>query len=357
MSLLPKKPWPRRIVLTILICSISTFLTGFIYAGPHLFMLPAVWATAGLWHLNFAVAGLIIRWVVLRLSYDRMNRVAFFALHFLAAVFVAALLTGLAFLDLRIFALPEIEEYLYTMYPQYFNIGIFIYAAIAGWMYMMDYHRRSKEQAVLEVDLKRLAKEAELRALKAQINPHFLFNALNSVNALIGESPETAREMNMRLGNILRYALDGSEKQYVRLEEELEFIDDYLRIEKLRLGERMSVKVDVDAALLGVLIPPMTLEPIVENSIKHGIANRKAGGKIGISVSASGGNVRCVVSDTGAGLEPGNEETILGRGIGLRNTLERLKRLYEEAFTFDIRDNEPTGCTVTISFPARGEAR
>lgn len=346
-----KNRWARRIFWAVVICAVGTFLTGFIYAGFNWPLLVEVWVTAGLWYINFAFAALAIQWVVSKLAYSRLPKVAFFTLHLAAAVMIASILTALAFLDLKIHANPAIERYLYTMYPQYFNIGIIVYAAIAGWMYMLQYHQAAKRQAVLEVDLRRLAKEAELRALKAQINPHFLFNALNSVNALVDRDPEGAREMNTRLGNILRYALDGSEKQFVTLQEELAFVDDYLRIEKLRLAERMSVSVDVDPSLLRVRIPPMTLEPIVENAIKHGIANRKEGGQIDIQVSSVGGNLQCKVIDTGAGFEEQDKESILQRGMGLRNTLERLKRLYEDAFSFSIENNASSGCTVTISFP------
>jgi LytS/YehU family sensor histidine kinase len=243
------------------------------------------------------------------------------------------------------------------MYHQYFNIGVFIYAAVAGWIYTLRYHRQSKEQAVREADLKRMTREAELKALKAQINPHFLFNALNSVNSLMVKDPERAREMNAQLAGILRYALDGSEKEIVTLRQEMDFVEDYLGIEKIRLGNKLQIQINVGDGLMDIKVPPMTLQPIVENAIKHGIAGRAKGGSVSISAEVVNDKLKFQVHDTGIGIDNLENNAVFERGVGLRNTLERLKRLYDDNFSFSIQNNNPSGCIVTLCIPIRKEIR
>jgi LytS/YehU family sensor histidine kinase len=343
----------KRIAVALAVCVVAAWLTGFIYAGFDVDLHWQVWKTAVLWYINLAILFPGIHWIASKVSLDRMSKSLFVVIHLASGCSVAFLWTVMAFLDLQINPDPYTRRYLNTMYAQYFNIGLFVYAAVAGWIYILQYQRAAQEQLVREAELQRLAREAELRALRAQINPHFLFNALNSVNALVGKDPEGAREMNTRLGNILRYVLDGSEKQFVTLREELSFVNDYLRIEKLRLGDKLTIVVDVDEGLKDERIPPMTLEPIVENAIKHGIARHAHGGTIEIGVMRKAGAIECRIHDTGDGRHGIHKETMLDRGVGLRNTLERLKLHYADAFTFRVENAEPSGCTVTLSIPAR----
>jgi LytS/YehU family sensor histidine kinase len=167
------------------------------------------------------------------------------------------------------------------------------------------------------------------------------------------QDPHAARAMNSRLASILRYAIDGSEKEFVTLQQELDFVRDYLEIEKIRLEDNLKVELNIDEKLMDILVPPMTLEPLVENAIKHGIAERSEGGILTIAVEKADGKLRCQVSDTGRGISSKNEEGMLKRGMGLQNTLERLKRLYQNEFTFSIENNTPSGCTVTLSLPIK----
>jgi len=353
----PYRKYIERTGLAIFICVIAAVLTGFIYAGFNWSLYTRVWKTAVLWYFNVALLTPIVFWVSYRVSFERYPKPVFFLIHGISAFVFAVIWTALAFFDLKIHPDPEIIRYLYNMYPQYFNIGLFIYAAIAGWLYMWQFHRQSKEQIVRESELKRLAREAELRALKAQINPHFLFNALNSVNALVIKDPEGARELNTRLGNVFRYVLDSSEREFVTLKQELAFVNDYLGIEKLRLAEKLSITIDVDDILMDAWIPPMTLEPIVENAIIHGLSKLTEGGAIAIGVKLVDGNLQCRVRDTGGGILLNEDKSMLDRGIGLRNTLERLKLLYEDRFSFHIEANKPSGITVTLSIPFEEDKR
>jgi sensor histidine kinase YesM len=343
----------KSISLVVLIWLTVTFLTGFIYAGTELSLSLRVWKTAGLWYFNIVLLLPVIFWISSRISFERFSKTVFFGIHGVIALGFAALWTVFAFLDLNIYEDPDIKRYLNRMYLQYFNIGIFIYAAVAGWIYTLHYHRRSKEQAVREADLKRMAREAELKALKAQINPHFLFNALNSVNSLMVKDPERAREMNAQLAGILRYALDGSEKEIVTLRKEMGFVEDYLGIEKIRLENKLQIKINMGDGLMDIKVPPMTLQPIVENAIKHGIAGRTKGGSVSISAEVVNDKLKFQVNDTGNGIDTLENNTMLERGVGLRNTLERLKRLYDDNFSFNIQNNNPSGCIVTLYIPIR----
>lgn len=345
------KKFLKRTALIGVIWFVVTFATGLLYAGFNWSLYLRVCKTAGLWYINVIIIGIGISYVVSKISFDRFSKLVFYSFHLIAALVCATVWTYLAFLDLKINPDPDIKRYLNRMYGQYFNIGIFVYAALAGWLYSLRYHKKSIEQAVREADLQRLAREAELKALKAQINPHFLFNALNSVNALVVQAPQAAREMNTRLANILRYALDGFEKEFVTLQQELDFVNDYLEIEKIRLEENLKVQINLDEELMHILIPPMTLEPLVENAIKHGIAKREGGGTLTISIEKRGSNLCCQVTDTGSGFSSNDSRIILKHGMGLQNTLERLKRIYENNFKFGIQNNVPSGCTVTLSFP------
>ncbi len=200
------------------------------------------------------------------------------------------------------------------------------------------------------IELQALAKESELAALKAQINPHFLFNTLNSMNAMVKVDPEEARNMIMQLGDLLRYALDSSRKDLVTLQEELAFSSDYLKLEVHRFAERLEVQFDVPAELEDVLIPPMVLQPLVENAIKHSISKREEGGEIFITVWQEADQVHIEVKDIGKG-------TLICRnvtrspGIGLSNTSSRLeKRLGPEA-ALQTEDLGPEGFKVSFKIP------
>jgi signal transduction histidine kinase len=341
----------RRIAIGASSSVAAAALTAFIWAGFDWQVWVRVFNTALLWYVNIALLIPAVAWLVSRTSLDELPRPVFFVVHLSAALVFAGLWTGMAFLDLRIYADPAIEEYLRGMSIQYFNIGIFVYAAAAGWLYTLKYQTKARQQMVREAELVRLAREAELRALKAQINPHFLFNTLNTVNALASEDPEGARAINARLAGVIRYALNGSENDFVTLQQELEFIEDYLGIEKARLGNRLRYALRAAPELREAKIPPMTLQPIVENAVKHGIAERPNGGTVELSVELRGGALQLRVHDTGPGVGSGAQESLLGRGLGLRNVVKRLEGLYESEFSFSIEGDSTSGCTVQISFP------
>ncbi|HUB20029.1 MAG TPA: histidine kinase [Acidobacteriaceae bacterium] len=202
---------------------------------------------------------------------------------------------------------------------------------------------------------KRLLLEARLDALQRQINPHFLFNTLNSIASLVRFRPEQARELIVKLANILRKMLHEHDA-FVPLRDELATTDDYLSIEIARFGaEKLSVAREIDPRTLEIPVPSMLLQPLVENSIKHGLEPRIAGGVITLRSRLEHGRLVIEVEDDGVGIAPGRAHTsgvLQGTGIGMRNVRERLEVLYGDAALFDVTSRPGRGTKVTLAIPA-----
>jgi len=192
---------------------------------------------------------------------------------------------------------------------------------------------------------------ARMDALSSQINPHFLFNTLNTVTALIRVDPDTARGVVLKLSNILRRLLRKHET-FVPLREELSFIDDYLDIEVARFGEdNLDIVKEIDDGTLETFIPSMLLQPIVENSLKHGLAPKLEGGRILLRTTASDGRLRIEIVDNGVGISEEKLPHVYVEGIGLSNVRERLSVLYGTDFNLNIESHEGKGTTIKIDIP------
>lgn len=206
----------------------------------------------------------------------------------------------------------------------------------------------------------RLLLEARLDALQRQINPHFLFNTLNSIASLVRSRPELAREMIVKLANILRGLLHERDA-FVPLEEELAFTDDYLDIEVVRFGEKLKVVKEIDADTLDAVVPSMLLQPIIENSIKHGLEPRIGGGTVTLRSRLEGGQLVIEVEDDGVGTEPGGGIAAPvsglvreGSGIGMKNVRERMEVLYGEAAQVEMVSRPGRGTRVRLVMPVSG---
>ena len=214
----------------------------------------------------------------------------------------------------------------------------------------------------LELKLKeqeRLLLEARLDALQRQINPHFLFNTLNSIASLVRVKPEMARTMTVKLANILRELLKEHDT-YVPLSQELRFTDDYLDIEVVRFGaDKLRVEKDIDPQTLDVLVPSILLQPLIENSIKHGLEPRIHGGTVTLRSRMDGGRVMIEVSDDGVGMvqQPQSALKRTGNGIGMKNVRERLEVLYGADAQFTVVSNPGRGTRVSIELPAQTASR
>jgi two-component system, LytTR family, sensor kinase len=204
---------------------------------------------------------------------------------------------------------------------------------------------------------KRLLLEARLDALQRQINPHFLFNTLNSIASLVRMKPELAREMTVKLANILR-ALLKDHDTYVPLSDELSFTDDYLDIEVVRFGvEKLRVEKDIDPRTLSVMVPSILLQPLIENSIKHGLEPRLHGGTVTLRSRLEGNRVLIEVADDGVGMgnRPVSALRRTGAGIGMKNVQERLEVLYGNEARFTVVSNPGRGTLVSIEIPVNLE--
>ena len=229
---------------------------------------------------------------------------------------------------------------------------VIAFPIIHGTEMSLRFFRQLREKEQRETQLLELALEAELKALKAQINPHFLFNTLNTIASLIHTHPEQAEATVERLAEMFRYVLNDSERRLVPLEEELAFVDGYLEIERARFGERLRVTRLVTPEVLRVPVPGLILQPLVENAVQHG---RGADGSVDLTIRAmpSDGEVLVAIADLGPGMEPGYRVGV-GRGVGLRNVDDRLCKTYGPAYGLCIQANEPYGTVVTFRIPSEG---
>jgi LytS/YehU family sensor histidine kinase len=218
-----------------------------------------------------------------------------------------------------------------------------------GIFHAYDFWKETERQQEKERALLKLAHTAELNTLKAQIQPHFLFNTLNSISASVPPSQETTRTMIASLADVFRFAMNVSDKEFIPLHKELHFIENFLSLEKHRFGDRLRISFTIDEGLNDFLVPPMLLQPLVENAVKHGIAKSIEGGSVQLSIRHEGGKVHFAVSDTGRGINGTPREELFAKGIGLENTRQRLKRIFGEELC--VGPQQPTGFAVSFSLP------
>lgn len=228
------------------------------------------------------------------------------------------------------------------------------YVITVGVYYVIRYFQglQKQEEEKSELDLRN--REMQISLLKSQINPHFLFNTLNSINTLIGSSKEQARRVITQLSDIFRYALDSHGDQMVRLIHELDFIDNYIRIQQVRFGDRLKFVKQVDFSCLGVRIPPMILQPLVENSVKYGIAPKEEGGTIVVTVKRFNTMIFFEVKDDGLGSNAKKVMDGSSSGVGVKNTDQRLKSIFGPGSGLRIRSNE-WGYSVSFFIPYEEE--
>ncbi len=230
--------------------------------------------------------------------------------------------------------------------------GTIIYAAWLSAYFIYHVYSRYNQSEIERLRLSSVVKEAELRALKSQVNPHFMFNSLNSVRALIDEDPKRAREAVTQLANMLRYSLQAGRKQTVSFEEELLVVNDYLALEQVRHEERLRLRLDIAPETLRSSIPPMLLQTLVENAVKYGISTQPNGGEIAILARQEQHELRIMVRNPGR-LES-DRAALIGRrstGVGLRNASDRLRLLFGESADLWVEQSSPDEVTATVVVP------
>ena len=236
-----------------------------------------------------------------------------------------------------------------------FVIGgdILRYVVIAAAYHAVIYHSEARDRAVSEARMAANLAQARLEILEQRLHPHFLFNTLNSIGALIAREPSVATRMVEQLGELLRAALHAEPGREVPLSAELDLLERYTAIELVRFSDRLDVDVRAAPETLVACVPQLILQPLVENAIRHGVAPREAHGSVLVEAERCGKMLRLTVRDDGVGfgLSRAPLGTGNGQGIGINHTRERLAALYGDEFAMDIASNSPTGTIVTIDLP------
>jgi two-component system LytT family sensor kinase len=230
------------------------------------------------------------------------------------------------------------------------------YLAVHAVVALIGLAGREQDRALQAARLERELFEARLTALKMQLNPHFLFNTLNMISSQVREEPARAEAMIAHLADFLRLTLRHSQAQQVPLATELEFLDAYLEIMKARFEERLLVELQIDPDAGDALVPQLLLQPLVENAITHAMGDHRQPARLRISAAKSGARLRLVVEDNGPGVADAGRP-LLGRGVGLTNTAERLRHLYGEDHALTLATPEAGGLRLEISLPYRRPAQ
>ncbi len=229
--------------------------------------------------------------------------------------------------------------------------SFYILLCWSGLYFGIKYYQQLQEQTQQTLKATAAAHQAQLKMLRYQLNPHFLFNTLNAISTLILDGAnDTANKAVSRLSDFLRYTLDNDPMSQVTLGSELGAIDLYLEIEKVRFGDRLVVERAIESPAERALVPSLILQPLIENAIKYAISPREEGGTLRISARVQRGVLILQLSDTGPGLGNGKSEH-KSSGVGLKNTRERLQQLYGDEQAFTLAPNEPSGLTITINLP------
>jgi len=234
-----------------------------------------------------------------------------------------------------------------------FIISLVYWAGMAGYI-ALTFQHELRERRTRIAELESLLAQSRIETLRTQLNPHFLFNALNTISAHVEGAPRTARWMLEQLGDLLRLSLDHAGEQEIPLQQELAFVDRYLKLQKIRYEDRIDVIVDVEPTALRALVPTFILQPLLENAIRHGIATRTAPGTIEIQAWQDATALHLSVHDDGPGL-PANWDPDRGLGVGLSNTRERLRRLYGREQSFRITGTPGAGVQVDLMLPFRAD--
>jgi two-component sensor histidine kinase len=308
------------------------------------------------WYLWGLLAPLILR-AGRRFRIERGSWLPGLGVHLLLSATAAlghiaclSLLVRLATPAGRSFSFPE--TYL-SFFGGWFHFEVLTYWAILSAGYAFEYYRKYREREVRAAQLETQLAQAQLETLKTQLHPHFLFNTLNAAAALVHtDEGDAAVTMLARLSDLLRQTLDHDGRQEVTLQQELDFLERYLDIQRMRFPDRLAVRLEIEPEARAAQVPNLILQPLVENAIRHGIAPRESAGVVEISARREGDALMIEVADDGLGLPTGWREGDC-QGIGLANTRARLEGLYGTRQRFSVRDARGGGVFVGLTIPWR----
>ncbi|WP_282044126.1 sensor histidine kinase [Winogradskyella flava] len=299
------------------------------------------WYVAGMPYLFYFLASILVWFLGVRLLKNKRTLIQIIVVATLIPVIVYFVREGryilLDYMELgRLRGTGEVWDwYIPTLFLM-FQFGCYF-----AYRYFLENQRKLR----VEGELRHAALKSELSALKAQLNPHFLYNIFNTISASVPAKNEKTRHLIAELSDLFRYQLKASQVEKVPLREELEFVNKYLDLEKERFQERLEVEIYVDDNLKDEMIPPMLLQPLVENSIKHGLSSLIEGGKIAIRIFKKNEKLHFEISDTGVGIK--DKTSVFNKGIGLTNTKLRLEKMYQS--TLNLSDNTPKGLKISFA--------
>ena len=320
---------------------------------------PALWCLAVLnfayWYIPALLAPLVLR-LAERFRIRRAGRGTTLVVH-ISGVVLFATIVWIGLLAVRYTMLPADRwpppQRLWTFAQRQFftnlDWSLMTYAALAGLGLAAAFHHESRERAVRAAQLETRLVEARLQTLEAQLHPHFLFNTLNAISALVHRDPDSADRTISLLSDLLRLTLHRPGIQEVSVKEEVEFLEKYLQIERMRFQDRLTVRFSIDPDVLDAPVPRLILQPLVENAIRHGIAPRPEGGTLDIVARPHDGHLWLEVRDDGVGLS-GRALDALEKGIGLSNTRSRLECLYGRNYRLEFSTGG-RGLAVRIVLP------
>jgi signal transduction histidine kinase len=327
----------------------------------------SIWFLLGInasyWYI-WALLAPVVLWVARRFPFERGVWIRSLPVHLVAIAAVTIVHIG-AFEAVRLWLMqafwaePMKEQYTwwnlvkYT-YFHYFDWEMMTYWAILGAFQSVTYYNEFQDRALKAARLETQLAEAQLQALQRQLHPHFLFNTLNAISALMHRDVEAADQMLSKLSDLLRIALDQRGAQEVALKDELEFLQKYLEIEQARFGDRLSVEFSIEPQTLDAQVPNLILQPLVENSVRHAVAVRIEPGHIAVRARRSDDRLELSVGDNGPGL-PKGRAVAPSSGVGLANTRSRLERLYGASQHLTFAEPPGGGLLVTVSMPFKAD--
>ncbi len=311
-----------------------------------------------IWGLLFP----LIWWVSRRFPFERRHLLSRIPIHLACGLIVSLIFVVLMLVKNSIVmgvSGGKMSFEILSGLPGYLLGGIELfllpYFAMVAFIHALSYYNKFRERRLQTTRLEAQLALAHLEVLKMQLQPHFLFNTLNAISALMHRDVDAADRMISLLSDLLRFSLEKDERHQVSLQSELEFLNRYLAIEKIRFRDRLKIEMDIEAPCMAAQVPRLILQPLVENSIKHGIAMRSAAGRISIRARRKGDRLDVRVSDDGPGLADGGSG--VSDGVGLANTRARLEQIYGNDHHFSLRNGLATGVEVHLEIPFEEHAR
>ena len=282
-------------------------------------------------------------------------------IHLCAGIVTSFVITGLFIVAQMLIMAPLFPhnapnfESFRTLAPKEIHHGLMVYGFVVGVAQAIDYYFRYRERELQTSNLETRLVQAQLDALRTQLHPHFLFNTLNSISVLMHKDTEAAERMLLQLSNLLRVTLAGNLAHEIELRQELEILAHYLAIEQIRFQDRLTVRMHIDPTALEALVPQLFFQPLVENAIRHGIAERDSRGIIDLQAERRNGKIYLEVRDNGSGLDTATENLI--EGVGLSNTRARLQYLYGSESSLRVSNSEAGGLVVAAKLPFHTQTR